>query len=148
MGGHQGRFVTDLAPRTVPQAAVRLARLGGWIRVVAGTAFVLAPRRAARPWVGSGGDTHGAQLLARSMGIRDLLLGVGLLQSLNHGDLSGASTWLGFGAAAGVVDTGATMAACAGLPRSGRVFLIFIVGALITDASLALQLRQEPCDGK
>jgi hypothetical protein len=78
------------------------------------------------------------------MGIRDLLLGVGLLQSLNRGDMSDAGTWLGFGAAAGVVDTGATVAAYSGLPRCGRAFLIFIVGALITDASLALRLRLEP----
>ena len=132
---------------TPAQSAVRLARLGGWTRVAFGTAFVLAPRSVARPWVGSGVDTQGAQLLTRSMGIRDLLLGAGLLQSINRGDLRGAATWLGFGAAAGIVDTGATIAAYTGLPRSGRAFLLFIIGALVTDAALAAQLRQEPSDG-
>jgi hypothetical protein len=78
------------------------------------------------------------------MGIRDLLLGVGLLQALNRNDHRLAATWLGYGAAAGVVDTGATMAAYPGLPRTGRRFLLFIIGALATDAMLAAQLRQEP----
>ncbi|MGH9006105.1 MAG: hypothetical protein ACRDV6_00055 [Acidimicrobiales bacterium] len=72
------------------------------------------------------------------MGIRDLLLGVGLLQSIYRGDLRGAATWVSFGAAAGVVDAGATIAAYSGIPPSGRAFLIFIVGALVIDASLAV----------
>jgi hypothetical protein len=136
--------VTQPATSAPPRPAVRLARLGGWTRVAFGTAFVLTPRAVARPWVGTGADTAGAQLLTRSMGIRDLLLGVGLLQALNRNDRRLAATWLGYGAAAGVVDTGAAMAAYPGLPRTGRRFLLFIIGALATDAMLAAQLRQEP----
>jgi hypothetical protein len=71
--------------------ATRLAQLAGWTRVAFGAAFVVAPKITARPWAGSGIDTAGAQLLTRSMGVRDLLLGVGLLHALNRDDKRAAS---------------------------------------------------------
>jgi hypothetical protein len=74
-------------------------------------------------------------------GIRDLLLGVGLLQALNQADHPTAARWLSYGAAAGVIDAGATLAAYPSLPRGGRAFLLFITGALIGDTLLAAQLR-------
>src|SRR5262249_43059992 len=49
--------------------------------------------------------------------------------------------WLSYGAAAGVIDAGATLAAYPSLPRGGRAFLLFITGALVTDTLLAAQLR-------
>jgi hypothetical protein len=122
-------------------AAVTLARLAGVTRICFGTAFIVAPRASARPWVGAGADSAGAQLLTRSMGIRDLLLGAGLLQALNQADHRAAARWLSYGAAAGVIDAGATLAAYPSLPRSGRAFLLFITGALVTDTLLAAQLR-------
>jgi hypothetical protein len=123
------------------RTAVTLARLAGITRICFGTAFIVAPRASARPWVGAGADSAGAQLLTRSMGIRDLLLGVGLLQALNQADHRTAARWLSYGAAAGVIDAGATLAAYPSLPRGGRAFLLFITGALVTDALLAAQLR-------
>lgn len=138
--------MTRFATLVTPDTAKRLARLGGWTRVAFGTAFVVAPKTVAQPWVGSGVDTPAAQLLTRSMGIRDLLLGVGLLRALRHDDRQTAATWLEYGAAAGVIDAGATIAAFPGLPRSGRTFLLFIIVALGTDTLLAAQLRQEPTD--
>jgi hypothetical protein len=65
---------------------VTLARLAGITRICFGTAFIVAPRASARPWVGAGADSAGAQLLTRSMGVRDLLFGAGLLQALNQAD--------------------------------------------------------------
>lgn len=64
------------------RTAVTLVRLAGITRICFGTAFIVAPHASARPWVGAAADSAGAQLLTRSMGIRDLLLGVGLLQAL------------------------------------------------------------------
>src|SRR5258708_39140199 len=52
-----------------------------------------------------------------------------------------AARWLSYGAAAGVIDAGATLAAYPSLPRGGPVFLLFITGALVTDTLLAAQLR-------
>ena len=126
---------------TNARTAVTLARLAGITRICFGTAFIVAPRASARPWVGAGADSAGAQLLTRSMGIRDLLLGAGLLQALNRADHRTAARWLGYGAAAGVIDAGATLAAYPSLPRGGRVFLLFITGAFVTDTMLAAQLR-------
>jgi hypothetical protein len=123
------------------RTAVTLARLAGITRICFGTAFIVAPRASARPWVGPGADSAGAQLLTRSMGIRDLLLGAGLLQALNQADHRTAARWLSYGAAAGVIDAGATLAAYPSLPRGGRAFLLFITGALVTDTLLAAQLR-------
>jgi len=125
---------------TNARTAVTLARLAGITRICFGTAFIVAPHASARPWVGAGADSAGAQLLTRSMGIRDLLLGAGLLQALNQADHRTAARWLSYGAAAGVIDAGATLAAYPSLPRGGRAFLLFITGALVTDALLAAQL--------
>lgn len=123
------------------RTAVTLARLAGITRICFGTAFIVAPRASAQPWVGAGADSAGAQLLTRSMGIRDLLLGVGLLQALSQADHRAAARWLSYGAAAGVIDAGATLAAYPSLPRGGRAFLLFITGAAVTDTLLAAQLR-------
>jgi hypothetical protein len=95
--------------------------VAGITRICFGTACIVAPRASARPWVGPGADSAGAQLLTRGMGIRDLLLGAGLLQALNHADHRAAARWLSYGAAAGVIDAGATLAAYPSLPRGGRV---------------------------
>jgi hypothetical protein len=105
---------------TNARTAVKLARLAGITRICFGTAFIVAPHASARPWVGAGADSAGAQLLTRSMGIRDLLLGVGLLQALNQADHRTAARWLSYGAAAGVIDAGATLAAYPSLPQGGR----------------------------
>jgi hypothetical protein len=126
---------------TNARTAVTLARLAGITRICFGTAFIVAPHASARPWVGAGADSAGAQLLTRSMGIRDLLLGAGLLQALNQADHRAAARWLSYGAAAGVIDAGATLAAYPSLPRGGRAFLLFITGAVVTDTLLAAQLR-------
>ncbi len=123
------------------RTAVTLARLAGITRICFGTAFIVAPHASARPWAGAGADSAGAQLLTRSMGIRDLLLGAGLLQALSQDDHRTAARWLSYGAAAGVIDAGATLAAYPSLPRGNRAFLLFITGALVTDTLLAAQLR-------
>src|SRR5260370_29810607 len=78
------------------------------------------------------------------MGMRDLLLGAGLLQALSQDDHRTAARWLSYGAAAGVIDAGATLAAYPSLPRGGRAFLLFITGALVTDTLLAAQLPRPP----
>jgi len=132
---------------TNPRTPVTLARAAGITRICFGTAFIIAPHASARPWAGAGADSAGAQLLTRSMGIRDLLLGVGLLQALNQSDHPTAARWLSYGAAAGVIDAGATLAAYPSLPRTGRAFLLFITGALITDTLLAVQLRRPTTRG-
>jgi hypothetical protein len=123
--------------------AVALAQLAGATRIAFGTGFIVAPKTLARPWAGPAAAAPGAQLLTRSMGIRDLLLGVGLLRALGKGDQQAAATWLAYGAAAGVVDAAATLAAYRALPRAGRAFLLFITGALGADALLAVALRAQ-----
>jgi hypothetical protein len=130
-----------MRPSTDARTAVTLARLVGITRICFGTAFIVAPHASARPWVGASADSAGAQLLTRSMGIRDLLLGAGLLQALNQADHQTAARWLSYGATAGVIDAGATLAAYPSLPRRGRAFLLFITGALVADTLLAAQLR-------
>jgi len=71
------------------------------------------------------------------MGVRDLLLGVGLLEAVRRGDRRAVSTSLSYGVAAGLVDATATALAYRSLPRSGRAFLLFIAAAALGDAYLA-----------
>lgn len=126
------------------QAGRFLPYVAGCTRLAFGAAFVLRPAGAATAWAGPAATQPGTQLLTRSMGVPDLLLGVGLLTALRRGDRRTASTWLGHAAAAGVVDAAATVVAYRHLPRTGRLFLLFIAGATLTDGWLAAQLSA-PC---
>jgi hypothetical protein len=55
----------------------------------------------------------------------------------HRADHQSAAAWLGYGAAAGLVDAGAILVALPSLPRLGKAFLPFIIGTLATDAVLA-----------
>jgi hypothetical protein len=126
-----------LSPRRVRLASYAVA----CVRIGFGLAFIAAPQLTSRRWLGSVADAPGGQVVVRSMGVRDGVLGVGLLLALRRGDTASASRWLGYGAAAGLVDVAATAAALDDLPRSSRAFLAFIVSGLVGDATLSTGSR-------
>jgi hypothetical protein len=88
-------------------------------RFLFGVAFIAEPKLMERAWIGKQARVPGAQLLARAVGARDLVLGLGGLQALTRDDGT-ARPWLGAGALCDAVDFGATWAAGRTIPRQAR----------------------------
>ncbi|HEV3264908.1 MAG TPA: hypothetical protein VG014_05265 [Acidimicrobiales bacterium] len=116
------------------------ARLVAWGRVGVGTAAVLTPSLVARPWVGDVGDDVPARLLARAMGGRDLVLGIGTLRGLSVSDAEGRP-WVALSGVADLVDAVATVVAFGHLPRRARwAYLAIALGAAVTSTRAAIAL--------
>ena len=64
----------------------RLARLIAWGRVAIGCTAIVAPVAVSRPWIGAAADRTEARLLARTMGGRDLAIGIGTIRALGRSD--------------------------------------------------------------
>src|ERR687892_2027570 len=88
-------------------------------RFLFGVAFIARPMLMERAWIGKQARVPGAQLLARAVGARDLVLGLGGLQALPRDDGS-ARPWLAAAAVCDAVDFGATWAAGRRIPRQPR----------------------------
>ena len=117
-----------------------LARLLATGRVAIGAAAVVAPTLASRPWIGEASAGAASRLLARTMGGRDLALGIGALRALTLSDQE-ARPWLALGGTADAVDALATALAFASLPRRTRWgILVMTVGAAVVSIRVAVAL--------
>jgi hypothetical protein len=104
----------------------------------------VAPPTVTRPWVGDSADTSSARLLARTLGGRDLALGVGTLRALSRSDEE-ARPWVALAGVSDGVDALATAIAFAWLPRSTRwVILGVCVGAALVSIRAAAGLDAGP----
>jgi hypothetical protein len=105
-------------------------------RFLFGVAFIAQPKVMERAWIGKQARLPGAQLLARAVGARDLVLGLGGLQALNRNDGS-ARPWLAAAGICDAVDFGATLAAGRGIPREARNGVLAIAGVASLLSALA-----------
>jgi hypothetical protein len=105
-------------------------------RFLFGVAFIARPQLMERAWIGKQARLPGAQLLARAVGARDLVLGLGGLQALNRGDGS-ARPWLAAAGVCDAVDFGATLAAGRGIPRQARSGVLAIAGVFSLLSAIA-----------
>jgi hypothetical protein len=96
-------------------------------RFLFGVAFIAQPKLMERAWIGKQARLPGAQLLARAVGARDLVLGLGGLQALGRNDGS-ARPWLAAAGVCDAVDFGATWAAARGIPRQSRNGVLAVAG--------------------
>ena len=118
----------------------RTAQAIAWARVGLGGAALVAPLVVTRPWVGGAADNPSARLLARTLGGRDLALGVGTLRALSRSDEE-ARPWVALAGVSDGVDALATVAAFAWLPRGTRwVILGACVGASLVSIRAATGL--------
>jgi len=118
----------------------RAAQAIAWGRVGLGSAALVAPLVVTRPWVGESADTPSARLLARTLGGRDLALGVGALRALSRSDEE-ARPWVALAGVSDAVDALATVMAFAWLPRRTRwVILGASVGASLVSIRAATGL--------
>jgi hypothetical protein len=100
-----------------------------WGRVAIGVTALVAPTLPLRPWVGRDFAWQPrAKLLARSLGARDLALGIGVIMALRHdGPIRG---WVEGSAVADAGDVLSTLLAFGKLPKSGRwLVLLSAAGA-------------------
>jgi hypothetical protein len=98
-----------------------------------------------RPWIGAAAESADARLLARTMGGRDLALGVGTLRALGVSDAE-ARPWVALAGMADAVDAAVTVLAFRRLPTRTRwVILASTVGAAVVSFRVAVAL--EPVAG-
>jgi hypothetical protein len=121
----------------------QMAYLVAWGRVGIGVTATVAPSLMARPWIGAAADSTGARLLARTMGGRDLALGIGTLRGLAQSDRA-ARPWVALGGLADGVDAVATVMAFGALPRRSRWGIAALtIGAAAVSARAASALDSE-----
>jgi hypothetical protein len=96
-------------------------------RFIFGVAFIAKPTLMDQAWIGKQARLPGAQLLARGVGARDLVLGLGGLQAVARDDGS-ARPWLAAAGICDAVDFGATWAAGRRIPRQARIGVLAIAG--------------------
>jgi hypothetical protein len=93
-------------------------------RVALGAGFVLMPGLLGKLWVGDAAASPGAKLLIRAVGVRDLVLGVGILSALQGRN---ARTWVQAAAASDAVDVAAAALAGDSIPGYAR-WAVFLLG--------------------
>ena len=112
------------------------ARWVAGTRVAMGAVAVVAPRLVTRPWLGRGVGKPTDKLLARSLGSRDIALGLGAILALDRGGPSRG--WLEAGGLADAGDLLATLLVFRALPRFGRwTMLLAIAGGVASAGVLA-----------
>jgi hypothetical protein len=113
-----------------------LAVLISLARFLFGVAFIAKPTLMERAWIGKQARLPGAQLLARAVGARDLVLGLGGLQAVTR-EYSSARPWLAAAGICDAVDFGATWAAGRRIPRQARSGVLAIASAFALLSAIA-----------
>lgn len=111
-----------LPPERAGQAAIGLCATRGLI----GAACLVAPRLA-RAWVGPTASSGGGRMLVRSVGGRDLALGIGAVFAARHG--SALRGWMEAGALADASDLLGALLALGELPSPSRWALVGVTAA-------------------
>jgi hypothetical protein len=119
-------------------------------RLVFGVTFIAKPAIMEQAWIGKQARVPGAQLLARAVGARDLVLGLGGLQAVTREDGS-ARPWMAAAGICDAVDFGATWAAGQRIPRQARTGVLAIAGvsallSAIAAVALGGSREAEPLD--
>jgi hypothetical protein len=117
------------------EQARQLATTVAWGRIGIGITAMLAPSLPLRPWVGDlAGDRRG-KLLARSLGARDLALGLGVILALKHD--APVRGWVEGSGLADAGDVLSTLLAFGKLPKGGRWLVLFSAAGAVAAARLA-----------
>jgi hypothetical protein len=110
--------------------ARRWATALAWGRIGIGVASVAAPRAALAPWVGEDDAARpSVRLLARSLGGRDIALGVGTLLAMSHD--APVRGWIEAGALADAADTVGSVLVFRGLPTKTRWLFVAVSGGAV-----------------
>jgi hypothetical protein len=106
-----------------PRSTARVLAGG---RIAFGAVLLLAPRLVARRWVGELAERPAVLALARSIGIRDLVMGMIALHTVDHPDVG--PRWQATCAIVDTTDVVATVAARGDLPTAGALNTALVAG--------------------
>jgi hypothetical protein len=116
--------------------ARQLAEAVAWGRIAIGVTAFVAPTLPLRPWVGRDFAWQPrAKLLARSLGARDLALGIGVILALRHD--APVRGWVEGGGLADAGDVLATLLSFGKLPKGGRWLVLLSAAGAAASARLA-----------
>ncbi|HYH51782.1 MAG TPA: hypothetical protein VEG38_19740 [Acidimicrobiia bacterium] len=116
--------------------ARQLAEAVAWGRIGIGITALVAPTAPLRPWVGRDFAWQPrAKLLARSLGARDVALGLGVILALRHD--APVRGWVEGGGVADAGDVLATLLAFPKLPKGGRWLVLLSAAGAAAAARLA-----------
>jgi peptide-methionine (R)-S-oxide reductase len=118
-----------------PSQARRLAVTIAGVRVAVGLAAMVVPDTALRPWVGSAGQGPARRVLARSLGARDVALGLGVLVADRRG--APIRGWVEAAVLADAGDVGGTLAALPHLPKAGRLLVLASAAGAVAAGAVA-----------
>jgi hypothetical protein len=116
------------------EEAREYARWIAGLRVAIGATAILAPRLATRPWLGRAVGRPTEKLLARSLGSRDIALGLGAILAMDRG--APARGWLEAGGLADAGDLLGTLLAFRALPRFGRWAMLLVMSGAVAGAGV------------
>jgi hypothetical protein len=116
------------------EEAREYARWVAGLRVAIGATAIVAPRLALRPWLGRGVGSPTHKLLARSLGARDIALGLGAILAMDRG--APTRGWLEAGGLADAGDLLGTLLAYRALPRFGRWALVLSTSGAVASAGV------------
>ena len=113
----------------------------GWLRTSVGVALIVAPGMPLR-MAGTGEPTGASLLLMRTIGIRDLVLGLGTLAATGPGPDGDLARWLGATLASDALDTAVGLAAIRSVGRRDALAAaalagVFVLGDLVAVRRLA-----------
>lgn len=108
-----------------PDQARTAATWLGWGRVALGVTAMVAPELPARPWIGPAeAGRPRVKMLCRSLGARDVGLGLGAVLALRHNTPSRG--WVEAGALCDAADLAGTVLSFRSLPRYGRLGILAV----------------------
>jgi hypothetical protein len=116
------------------EEAREYARWLAGARVAIGATAILAPRIAMRPWLGRGVGRPTDKLLARSLGSRDIALGLGAILAIDRG--APTRGWLEAGGLADAGDLVGTVVAFRALPRFLRWAMLLVMSGAVAAAGV------------
>ena len=96
-------------------------------RIALGAALMVAPRLTTRLWLGEDAGRPGTQVIARAMGVRDVVTGAIALHTVDHPQIG--PRWQRTLAGVDAVDLLATLAARRALPRVGVALVVVMATA-------------------
>jgi hypothetical protein len=119
----------------VPLSPSLISRSVAAGRIGFGLGMLADPARIAGRWIGSDARRPAVRLLTRSLGARDLALGVGALVSSGPEQ----QRWVAAAILSDATDLGATLGAGSAIPLSGRAVTSLVAGAAVILGLIALR---------
>ena len=118
------------------EQARQLAETVAWGRIAIGVTALVAPTLPLRPWVGRDFAWQPrAKLLARSLGARDLALGIGVILAIRHD--APVRGWIEGSGVADAGDVLSTLLAFGKLPKGGRWLVLLSAAGAAAAARVA-----------